>query len=729
MLKMGRLKQSIWILPLVIAVLVALLGWWGNIRLGATIQEGLRAQLSATLSANVTALGIWSTNQTRLATALAEDPAVRNLAGPIFQSDSLTRRGMQPQLQRFATDLRPRLASLGYEVADLVDTNFVVAANTVRPQFGGTTMVSDAHTNKFAELFASGEPVIITPFKPEMLQQRRAGLNSSFESRTNGFRRLNRSMPPINGRPRRGDITLMQVAAPVRDTDGSIIGALALIINPDKEFSRILSVARSGVSGETYAFDQTGLMISHSRFDTQLKELGLLDPTNTSALNLRLHDPGGDLTKGFKPPEAEAGTKLLTSLVASAVDGDDTVMVEPTRDYRGVPVVGASCWLPQFGFGVATQIDAGEAYRPMHVLQSVFVLLILFLLLCSTGMFVLANLTWRRRLSEAQLKLKQLGQYTLEEKIGEGGMGVVYRARHALLRRDTAVKLLMPDRADPVAIARFEREVRLTCNLTHPNTIQVYDYGHSPDGIFYYAMEFLRGLNLHDLVAIYGPQPEARVVHILMQICDSLAEAHGVGLIHRDIKPGNVFLCNRGGIPDCVKVLDFGLVRRYGAPVDDQAEQGDDRIVEGTPWFTPPEAIRNGAQVDPRSDIYSLGALGYFLLTGYYIFDAETVEQIHHKQLTASPVPPSQRTTNPISAEMEGLLLRCLEKDVAARPQSAAELRALLLAFHNAGDWPLENRVAWWSAYQPRPANQNGAAIPTSTPMATVRIDLASRVE
>ena len=200
-------------------------------------------------------------------------------------------------------------------------------------------------------------------------------------------------------------------------------------------------------------------MISHSRFDDQLKRLGLLDATNTSsALNLRLHDPGGDLTKGFQPATTNGVAQPLMRLVASAVDGEDEVEVEPARDYRGVPVVGASCWLPQFGFGVATQIDADEAYRPLRILQLVFVVLILSLLLCATGLFVFSNLTWRRRLSEAELKLKQLGQYTLEEKIGEGGMGVVYRARHALLRRDTAVKLLLPDRADPASIARFERK-------------------------------------------------------------------------------------------------------------------------------------------------------------------------------------------------------------------------------------------------------------------------------
>jgi len=365
----------------------------------------------------------------------------------------------------------------------------------------------------------------------------------------------------------------------------------------------------------------------------------------------------------------------------------------------------------------------------LHVLQWIFVLLILFLLFCATGLFVLANLTWRRRLNEAEFKLKQLGQYTLEEKIGEGGMGVVYRARHALMRRDTAVKLLSSELAGPAAMERFEREVCLTCQLTHPNTIQVYDYGHTPDGIFYYAMEFLRGLNLHDLVARFGPLPENRVVHILAQVCDSLAEAHALGLIHRDIKPANIFLCCRGGVPDCVKVLDFGLVREYRAGDADVTGPIGEHEIEGTPWFTPPEAISGSGPVDPRSDLYALGALGYFLLTGQYIFDAETISEIHAKQLAAEPIPPTQRTANPISPDMEQLLLRCLAKEPHHRPQSAGELRTALLATPAAADWTPEMRTEWWEAFALQPAVDPIETAAESAPMATVSIDLGSRME
>jgi serine/threonine protein kinase len=738
----GRFKQPIWILPLALAGLVAVLGWWGNGRLRDTIQSQLKAQLTVTLNANITALGIWTTNQTRLATSLAQDPTLRTIASGILEAVPSERRNgpPPPELAEFVNDLRPRLAQLGYETAQLVNTDFMVVANSHGPQGGGNPLVSDAHTNKFAELFTSGEPVIITPFKPDLLLQRhfaRGGFGPpgrtnglSGPPRTNDLRRVNRP-PPNTGRPRRGDVTLMQVAAPVRDNAKVVIGALALIIDPDKEFSRILSVARSGASGETYAFDQTGLIISHSRFDDQLRQLGLLEATNvSSALNLRLRDPGGDLTKGFQPTNSETATNLLMSLVASAVDGEDTVQVEPSRDYRGVPVVGASCWLPQFGFGVATQIDADEAYRPLRILQLVFVVLILFLLLCATGLFVFSNLTWRRRLSAAELKLKQLGQYTLEEKIGEGGMGVVYRAHHALLRRDTAVKLLLPDRADPAAIARFEREVRLTCQLTHPNTIQVYDYGHTPDGIFYYAMEFLRGLNLHELVERFGPQSEGRVIYILTQVCDSLAEAHALGLIHRDIKPANIFLCHRGGAPDCVKVLDFGLVQEYRAGNSEQVIAKGGGLIEGTPWFMPPEAISGSAPIDPRSDVYSAGALGYYLLAGQYVFDAETVAEIHSQQLTAVPVPPSYRTRNSVSPGMEKILLRCLEKDPALRPQSAGELKSLLSRLPVASAWSPALRSIWWETYEREQAGHlDKTSGSSSPPGATVRIDLASRVE
>jgi plasmid stabilization system protein ParE len=770
----SRFKQPLWMLPLVSAGLVALFGWWGNHELRQTIEQQLQAQLTSTLNANVTALEFWTTNQTRLATELAGETEVRAPALRIL--DRSEREPGSPESRTNAVDteqllryLGPRLTPLGYETAQLVDTNFTIVASSMRAPPGPPPKVSESHTNKFAELFASGGPVIITPFKPELLEERRApgffggrGRRSGpmgnpagrrspgvFDDRgapppstpppagrapglfsdqgTNAFSRPNRFIEANASRGRRGNTSLMQVAAPLTE-DGIVRGALALVINPTNEFSRILSVARTGDSGETYAFDQTGLLISESRFDEQLRKLGLLDKTNaSSALNLRLRDPGGDLTKDYKIENTNSATESLTRFVAEAIDGNDGVEVTPSRDYRGVPVIGAWRWLPALGIGVVTQVDATEAFQSLRVLQFIFIALFLLLVLSAVVLFVFsyANLVWRRRLGEAELKLKQLGQYTLGEKIGEGGMGVVYRAHHALMRRDTAVKLLLPDRANAAAIQRFEREVRLTCQLTHPNTIQVYDYGHTPDGIFYYAMELLAGLNLHDLILRFGPQPEGRVIQILKQVCESLAEAHSLGLVHRDLKPSNIFLCDRGGVLDWVKVLDFGLVREFHGQA---AAREVENEFAGTPSFMPPEAIKNSAASDPRSDLYGVGAIGYFLLTGKCVFEDEDISELHKKQLAAAPAPPSWRTKNKISVALEKAILRCLERDPQKRPQSALELRDLLLANPHAADYTPAARAAWWAEFHGQEQSSVEVRTATPSPLPTVKIDFAGRI-
>ena len=743
------------------AAVVAVFGWWGNGRLRQTIESQLQADLTATLEANVTALDIWATNQTKLVLALADDPKVRELAAKILETPPATtgnpgRPSNRPEMEEFDAYLRPRLSTLGYGIARLVSTNFVYVATSAHGRPPPRSSVYDEHVAKFSELFASGQPVIIIPFKPK--PPRSFGLAPGMsrspggESRSRfNFPGLRRDRPDGSGGPGRpfgpggagppdfarfrpGDGTLMQVAAPVRDDHGTLRGALALIVNPDTEFTRILSVARSGESGETYAFDQQGMMISRSRFDDQLKRLGLIEnrPGASSALNLRLSDPGSDRPAQIVREDLASPTRPLMRMVAAAVAGRSGVDVSPARDYRGVPVVGAWRWLPHHGFGVATQIDADEAYQPLRVLKLLFLLLTLLLLLSAIGLLLFSywNIVWRRRLSEAELRLKQLGQYTLEEQIGEGGMGVVYRARHALMRRETAVKLLLPDRADPVSIQRFEREVRLTCQLTHPNTIQVYDYGHTPEGIFYYAMEYLNGLNLNELVAGFGLQPESRVIHILTQVCEALSEAHALGLVHRDIKPANVFLCDRGGIADCVKVLDFGLVREFRGISQNQTHLTGDQAMVGTPWFMPPEAFKNPTQSDPRTDIYSIGALGYYLLTGQHVFEAENVLTLFEKHLQEPPVPPSRRTTNPISAELETALLRCLEKDPKRRPQSVVELRLLIGASPRASEWTVEARAAWWDRYRNQAAAtvREAGAWPSGPVEATVKIDFQDRL-
>lgn len=274
-------------------------------------------------------------------------------------------------------------------------------------------------------------------------------------------------------------------------------------------------------------------------------------------------------------------------------------------------------------------------------------------------------------------------------------MGAVFLAQHALLRRPTAVKMLFSERVGPEALARFEREVRLTATLTHPNTVSIYDYGHTPDGAFYYAMEYLDGVDLERLVSRFGPQPPARVIHLLQQACASLAEAHARGLVHRDIKPANIILCERGGVPDTVKVVDFGLVKDVGAGSDAALSRAD--MILGTPHYMAPESVR-GASVDGRADLYALGAVGYFLLTGGPVFDAASPLEVCSLHLSEEPEAPSARAGTTLPERLEALVLACLRKEPGERPASAAELRRALLACE-VPPWTEEDARAWWASH------------------------------
>jgi serine/threonine-protein kinase len=295
-------------------------------------------------------------------------------------------------------------------------------------------------------------------------------------------------------------------------------------------------------------------------------------------------------------------------------------------------------------------------------------------------------------------EIGKLGQYTLEEKIGEGGMGVVHRATHAMLRRPAAIKLLLKDRASEKDQARFEREVQLTSRLRHPNTISIFDYGRTADGIFYYVMEYLDGLDLDRLVKEVGPIEPARAIHILAQAAGALAEAHALGLIHRDIKPANIVLTSRPDEPDVVKVVDFGLVRSLESLESGQHHESTTaaNVVTGTPMYLSPEAVTSPETVDARADIYALGAVAYFLVTGEHVFEGRTIFELCSKHVTMQPVPPSTRLGRALPPDLEAIIQQCLAKERDARPPSASALRAALLACADAGKYDAPAATLWW---------------------------------
>jgi len=296
----------------------------------------------------------------------------------------------------------------------------------------------------------------------------------------------------------------------------------------------------------------------------------------------------------------------------------------------------------------------------------------------------------RRQVAEA----RELGQYRLRRQIGAGGMGEVYLAEHQLLKRPCALKLIRAGSvADPKALARFEREVRLTATLSHPNTVEIYDYGRTEDGTYYYVMEYLRGLSLADLVERHGPLPPGRAVYLLRQICLALREAHGAGLIHRDIKPSNIFASRRGGLDDVAKLLDFGLVLpmdRTGVP----QLSGEGQVL-GTPLFMSPEQATGGCELDGRSDIYSLGAVAYYLLTGRPPFDENDGIRVLIAHARDPVVPPSLVHVS-IPWDLESVVLRCLAKDVVDRFPDAESLANALGECACTGEWDQDRAAQWW---------------------------------
>jgi hypothetical protein len=393
-------------------------------------------------------------------------------------------------------------------------------------------------------------------------------------------------------------------------------------------------------------------------------------------------------------PSAPKRTALLTALV-------------------GVPIAIVGYFVHASSSQVLPSPLLQDGYTPAAVATSTAVWWLLTTVLATVTSQVIYGL--RQEIRQA----RRLGQYSLEKKLGEGGMGVVYRASHAMLRRPAAVKLLPAARAGEQAIARFEREVQLTAGLTHPNTVTVFDYGRTPDGIFYYAMEMLDGATVEEIVEHDGPQPASRVLHVLVAMAGALAEAHDIGLIHRDIKPANVMLCRHGGDVDVPKLLDFGLVKDLEA--SHSLSLTSTNTITGTPLYMAPEAILSPREVDARSDLYALGAVGYFMLTGTHVFDGDSVVEVCGRHLHEAPEPPVERVGKPVPQDLSDLLLACLAKQPKDRPQNARELKQRLLACVPSSPWGNEQACAWWEANTPWLKGRAGEE--PSTPEMTIDVE------
>jgi serine/threonine protein kinase len=653
------LNLPAWVWPLLALPVVAVVGLWAYRTIASDLRRRVASSMETMLASDASALDRWLSAQANLAAILVSDPRVQDRVNELIalshrtggDAAALRAHPAQAALRAIFAPVLARQGTAGYFI---IEPGGIIVARIVDDRVGDRTVLAVADANARA---LGGKPT----FLPPTLKQHFASTPMAF------------------------------VLVPIRDGGGTPFAVFAFRIDP-AQMAAVVNPGRLGQSGETYAVDADARLVSPSRFDKEVAALSLLpaEANGIATAALMLRDPGQPLAGG-KGPGTPPNTWPLTWSAAEVIGGRNGVNVDGYRNYLGETVVGSWRWLPDWGIGLVSEIGKGEAYSSLRVVRRAFAILAGSLLLGALALAVSSRRIYG--LQKEVARAQRLGQYTLEDKIGEGGMGAVYRARHTFLRRPTAIKLIRSQAATADMIARFEREVQLTSALTHPNTIAVYDYGRTEDGVFYYAMEYLPGIPLDRLIKDDGPQPEARVVHLVKQICASLAEAHRVGLVHRDVKPANAMLCERGGLYDVVKVLDFGLVKETASA--DASLTAAHHIV-GTPHYMAPEAIDASTPVDARSDVYAVGAVAYALVTGHTVFAGKSGVDVIGHHLHSVPVAPSLRLGVPVDPFLEALILRCLSKSPAERPADAGTLLREMEAGWTGGVWTQAEAQVWW---------------------------------
>jgi eukaryotic-like serine/threonine-protein kinase len=650
-----RARQRLWFaLALAASVLaLTLIGSWTYRAVERSLRESRAGALKAVLEAQAKTLEVWVQDQELGIRRLARDPTVRDHVLALVEIAA--QHGDTPERYCNALARRPLVAELDDALAgsgavsfNLVDRSGRIIASKFRA-YCGLAMNPQAVAEELLAVFR-GDTRFLRPYRD-----------------TERLLRLPAD-PPL-AQP------VVWIETPVRNEGGRIIAALGVGQYAHEQFAAILAAARSGETDEVYAFDRNGVMLSASRTRGQ-----------GAALTQVLRAPGGELTALAR--EAQAGAK------GGAQAG---MLLEPYAGYTGRPVVGAWRWLPAYDMGLAVEMAADEAYAPLVVLRTVFG--VVFGALVAAVLAALAAWFSAARL-RSEAEERRVGAYLLGERIGEGGVGNVYLARHDLLKRPTAVKLLKPARATDEMTARFEREAQLASQLSHPNMVEIYDYGRASDGSLYYAMEYLEGETIGRLVLEDGALPVARAVHLLRQVCAGLTEAHGKGMVHRDVSPTNIMVCHYGGEYDFAKILDFGLVKHIAA--EEQETITRSLRLLGTPLYMAPERLRDPADVDARADIYALGAVAFFVLTGRRMF--ETLDDLALTSLVLNEVPPRAAAVaaQPIPPALDALIAACLEKRREDRPQTIGECSDVLEALAVHHRWTQHDAAAAWAAHRAR---------------------------
>jgi serine/threonine-protein kinase len=669
-------RTTLVVLGVLLIIAVALATYFG---VKASLKEMRGVNLQSRLDAELRALDVWVAQRSNVVERWAEDERIRTLVRTLAAANGAAARANPctgPAAQELAELLRPALAVRRFDTYDVIDRGGLIIASHDPSRCG--QRVSTRRFLGALERTFSGKTSFLRPYtERERLPERAAAAS---------------------------DHPHVWFEAPVPDARGEPIAALGFAEPAGAEFASLLRGARTTETDEIYLFDARGTMVSDSRHADRLAAAGMLDANagGHTMLRVQVRDPGPDAAAAARG--GERASQPLTRLAAVAIAAQESrdpsrqrgVLLEPYRNYFGAEVVGAWRWLPEYELGAALELDAQEAYAPVKFLERAFAVVLALSAAAMVG--IVFSLRATLRLRRGLGRFRRLGHYRLIREIGEGGMASIYLGRHALLKRPIAIKILKRALATDEMIARFEREVQLASQLDHPNTIEIFDYGRTRGGDFYYVMEYLDGITLASLVARDGALPAARAIHLMRQVCAALKEAHAQGVVHRDIKPENIMACVRGGEYDVVKILDFGLVKSMRDEVSRDVT-GAIKVL-GTPAYMAPERFGQNAVVDERADIYAVGAVAYLLLAGRRIFHDASGEDLQLR-IVHSPVPPlADAGAQAVPQALEALVLRCLAKKPDERPGSVAEVLVTLEALASSHPWGQAQAESWWQAYR-----------------------------
>ncbi len=674
-----RNRSQIWITALgLLGVVVPtlLMGWLTSQNAAQSICESESTILRAACSSAVSKVSLFLDRETRKAQSWADDPNVRLSIDALVELAREQGDVPSPEFS-LALSQSPHSDSLAASLRQLAKNDQVEFAVWNR---SGNTL---ATTMRIFE--PVGEPVTV-----DLVEQ----LSHVMRGKAQLFGPTMLASPGEAGTSNQTqsgpDPIVMGMICPVRNEAGQVEAAL-MIAGTDlyARFNEMVSTAIDQDAGDCYMVNAGGVLVTHSQHAHELVLNGVIQADDgTLATRLLVADPGtekfsGDLRARFGKP--------LTHSAPNLVRQGSGASSEPYRNYAGELVNGVWYWFSDYDIGLITERDHERSLAPARSIMSKFWYLSGLLSVVLLGASYFSGL-----FSKKSGRPDPLLQYEIGEPIGSGGMGVVFRAKHRHLGRPTALKVLRPDRQEPDDLLRFDREARVAAALDNPHIVTIYDYGRTADGEFYTAMEFLRGLTLNEVVARSGPQSIGRVLCILRQICDAIIGAHAASLLHRDLKPQNVMLSLDASVGDWAVVFDFGLAKPL-EPVKGMY-QTSEAIWSGTPMYMAPERFRDPTVMDLRSDIYSLGCIAYYLLTGRPPFSECDPESLFALIISHDPISLQTHLGEPVPETVEKFVRQCMAKSADDRFQSVQKLADRIDELRNEFPWSVDQASKWWKA-------------------------------